>query len=277
VISNINNIRNYLEILASTLDNLNIIFYDPFSNLSISGKEKDLVDKHKNRSVFTAAIGLATRSLDIFGYYKYTTGVKNINLLPDRSKIKKKKQVNVLLRLLIIVILLLSIGIGAIQYLILSNEKNTLLKRVAPYERLKSELSEKKTKLAKNFAEKKRLNENLKFGERVTTNQVQLRDFYNDMGASIPKSTWLNTVQYKSDNSVEIVGYAINDQSILSYISNLSKSNEVEDVALKTMELKTFDDETVSKRYEVKAFKLVVKLKPPRKKDQDKFNIEGGK
>jgi Tfp pilus assembly protein PilN len=131
--------------------------------------------------------------------------------------------------------------------------------------------------LAKNFAEKKRLNENLKFGERVTTNQVQLRDFFNDMGASIPKSTWLNTVQYKSDNSVEIVGYAINDQNILSYISNLSKSNEVKDVALKTMELKTFDDETVSKRYEVKAFKLVVKLKPPRKKDKDESNIEGGK
>ena len=277
VISDINNIRNYLEILANSLSDLNIIFYDPFSHLSISGKEKDLVDKHKNRSVFTAAIGLATRSLDIFGYYKYTTGVKNINLLPDRSKIKKKKQANVLLRLLIIVILLISVGIGAIQYLILSNEKSTLLKRVAPYEQLKSELSEKQAKLAKNFAEKKRLNANLKFGEKVTTNQVQLRDFFNDMGSSIPKSTWLNTVQYKSDNSVEIVGYAINDASILNYISNLSKSSEVKDITLKTMELKTFDNETVKKRYEVKAFKLVAKLKPPRKKDKDKSNIEGGK
>ena len=129
----------------------------------------------------------------------------------------------------------------------------------------------------KNFAEKKRLNANLKFGEKVTTNQVQLRDFFNDMGSSIPKSTWLNTVQYKSDNSVEIVGYAINDASILSYISNLSKSSEVKDITLKTMELKTFDNETVKKRYEVKAFKLVAKLKPPSKKDKDKSNIEGGK
>ena len=274
VISDMVNIRNYLELLSNSLGDLNIIFYDPFSHLSISTKEKDLVKKHKNKSVFTAAIGLASRSLDIFGYYKYTTGVKNINLLPDRLKIKKKKQANVLLRLLIIVILALSVGIGGIQYLILSNEKNTLLKRVVPYTKLKIELDEKNAILAKSIAEKKRMDNNLQFGLKVTTNQVQLRDFYNDMSAAIPKSTWLYSVEYSSDNSVEVVGYAISDESILNYISALSKSNEVEDVSLKTMELKTFDNETVKERYEVKAFKLVAKLRPPGKKNEP--DIQGG-
>lgn len=263
VISDMVNIRNYLELLSNSLNDLNIIFYDPFAQVSVSAKSKDLIKKHKNKSVFTAAVGLASRSLDIFGYYKYTTGVKNINLLPDRSKIKKKKQANILLRLLIVAILALSVGIGGIQYLMLSNEKNTLLKRVAPYEKLELELGEKRGVLAKIIAEKKRMNKNLQFGQKVTTNQVQLRDFYNDMGAAIPKSTWLNSVEYQSDNSVEIVGYAISDESILNYIAALSKSNEVESVALKTMELKTFDNESVKKRYEVKAFKLIAKLRPP--------------
>jgi type IV pilus assembly protein PilN len=275
VVSDMSNIRNYLELLSNSLSGLNIIFYDPFAQVSISGKEKDIVKKHKNKSVFTAVIGLASRSLDVFGYYKYTTGVKNINLLPDRSKIKKKKQANILLRLLIIVILTLSVGIGGIQYLVLSSEKNTLLKRVAPYEKLRAELDIKQALLSKSIAEKKRMDKNLKFGQKVTTNQVQLRDFYNDMGAAIPKSTWLDSVEYKTDNSVDIVGYAISDETILSYISALSKSDEVEDVTLKTMELKTFDDETVEKRYEIKAFKLVAKLKPPRRKN--KSNEEGAK
>ena len=268
VISDMVNIRNYLELLSNSLSNLNIIFYDPFSQVSISTKEKDLVKKHKNKSVFTAAIGLASRSLDIFGYYKYTTGVKNINLLPDRSKIRKKKRANVLLRLLIIVILTLSVGIGGIQYLILSNEKNTLLKRVAPYTKLKTELDEKKAILAKIIVEKKRLDNNLQFGQEITTNQVQLRDFYNDMGAAMPKSTWLYSAEYRSNNSVEVVGYAISDENILNYISALSKSNEVEDVTLNTMELKTFDNETVKEGYEVKAFKLVVKLRPPSRENE---------
>jgi type IV pilus assembly protein PilN len=268
VISDMVNIRNYLELLSNSLSDLNIIFYNPFSQVSISTKEEDLVKKHKNKSVFTAAIGLASRSLDIFGYYKYTTGVKNINLLPDRSKIRKKKQANVLLRLLIIVILTISVGIGAIQYLILSNEKNTLLKRVAPYTELKTELDEKKAILAKIIAEKKRMDNNLQFGQEITTNQLQLRDFYNDMGAAMPKSTWLYSAEYRSNNSVEVVGYAISDESILDYIAALSKSNEVEDVTLNTMELKTFDNETVKEGYEVKAFKLAVKLRPPSKENE---------
>jgi type IV pilus assembly protein PilN len=274
VISDMVNIRNYLELLSNSLSDLNIIFYDPFSKVSMSTKEKDLVKKHKNKSVFTAAIGLASRSLDIFGYYKYTTGVKNINLLPDRSKIRKKKQANVLLRLLIIVILTLSVGIGAIQYWILSTEKNTLINRVAPYTNLKAELDEKKAVLAKIIAEKRRMDTNLQFGLKITTNQVQLRNFYNDMGAAIPKSTWLYSVEYKPDNSVEVVGYAISDESIINYISALSNSNEVEDVALKTMELKTFDNETVKQRYEVKAFKLVAKLRPPGR--ENNTDIKGG-
>lgn len=274
VISDMANVRNYLELLSDSLSDLNIIFYDPSSQMSMSTKEKDLFNKHKNKSVFTAAIGLASRSLDIFGYYKYTTGVKNINLLPDRSKIRKNKQANVLLRLLIIVILSLSVGIGSIQYLILSNEKNTLLKRVTPYTKIKAELDEKKITLAKIIAEKKRMNNNLQFGQEITTNQVQLRDFYNDMGASIPKYTWLYSVEYSSDNSVEVVGYAISDESILNFISALSKSGEVKDVVLKTMELKTFDNETVKERYEVKAFKLVAKLRSPDR--ESKPDTKGG-
>ncbi len=48
----------------------------------------------------------------------------------------------------------------------------------------------------------------------------------------------------------------------------------MENVSLKTMELKTFDNETVKERYEVKAFKLVVKLRPPSRKNEP--DIEGG-
>ena len=37
-------------------------------------------------------MGLAFRKLDVFGYYKFVTAVKNINLLPNRdSMIAQKK------------------------------------------------------------------------------------------------------------------------------------------------------------------------------------------
>lgn len=263
VISDLANVRNYLELLASSLSDRNIIYYDPFSEMKLSGKEKDLVEKHKNRSVFTAVIGLASRSLDIFGYYKYITGVKNINLLPDRSKLKKKKQVNILLRLLIIVIVTLSVGAGGIAYMILSNEKAMLLKRVAPYAQLKSDVEQKQAQLTKLLADKKKLSANLRFGEQITTNQVQLWNFFKTLNSSIPESTWLHSIHYKRDNSVEVVGYAINDESILNYINTLSKGDEIDGIILSTMELKSLENEMVDQRYEVKAFKIIVTLKNP--------------
>jgi len=263
VISDLSNVRNYLELLASSLGDRNIIYYDPFSEMKLSGKAKDLVEKHKNRSVFTAAIGLASRSLDIFGYYKYITGVKNINLLPDRSKLKKKKQVNILLRLLIIVIVTLSVGAGGIEYMILSNEKAVLLKRVAPYAQLKADVEQKQAQLTKLLSDKKKLSANLMFGEQITTNQMQLWSFFKTLNASIPESTWLHSIHYKRDNSVEVVGYAINDESILNYINTLSKGDEIDGIVLSTMELKSLENEMVDQRYEVKAFKIIVTLKKP--------------
>ena len=45
-----------------------------------------------NRSYLTTSIGLAFRKLDVFGYYKFVTAAKNINLLPDRKSMFQQKK-----------------------------------------------------------------------------------------------------------------------------------------------------------------------------------------
>ena len=40
-------------------------------------------------------MGLAFRKLDVFGYYKFVTAVKNINLLPNRDNMIKQKKMKV--------------------------------------------------------------------------------------------------------------------------------------------------------------------------------------
>ena len=46
----------------------------------------------KNRSYFSTVMGLAFRKLDVFGYYKFVTAVKNINLLPNRDNMIAQKK-----------------------------------------------------------------------------------------------------------------------------------------------------------------------------------------
>ena len=65
---------------------------NPFTFIEIPAQFKSRIATEKNQSSLAVAIGLATRQLDVFGYYKFVTAVSNINLLPDREERVKKEQ-----------------------------------------------------------------------------------------------------------------------------------------------------------------------------------------
>ena len=75
------------EVVEFKLEKLN-----PFTQLNIQAQVKSRVETEKNLSAMTVATGLATRRLDIFGYFKFVTAVANINLLPGREEIVEKEQ-----------------------------------------------------------------------------------------------------------------------------------------------------------------------------------------
>jgi len=65
----------------------------PFGYVQIPPQFKSRIEQEKNPSSLAVAVGLATRQLDVFGYYKFVTAVSNINLLPDREdRVKKEKK-----------------------------------------------------------------------------------------------------------------------------------------------------------------------------------------
>ena len=65
--------------------------FDPLDGIKVPAQLEESVNI-SNRSYLSTVMGLAFRKLDVFGYYKFVTAVKNINLLPNRdSMIAKKK------------------------------------------------------------------------------------------------------------------------------------------------------------------------------------------
>ena len=68
--------------LKSELAEYKVELMDPFSHLDVPKAFKNILDSEKNRSSFAVALGLATRQLDIFGYFKLATSVNKINSLP---------------------------------------------------------------------------------------------------------------------------------------------------------------------------------------------------
>jgi type IV pilus assembly protein PilN len=87
----------YFDILLSGLKEEILEFkiesLQPFNQVYIPAQFKERIESEKNISSFTVSTGLATRQLDVFGYFKFVTAVSNINLLPGREdKIKKEKE-----------------------------------------------------------------------------------------------------------------------------------------------------------------------------------------
>ena len=92
VVSDIESVEDYLASFRKSLMNVGFNTFDPTEGLKIPTQNQQILDNKVNKSYLSTSIGLAFRKLDVFGYYKFVTAVKNINLLPDRSNVMKQKK-----------------------------------------------------------------------------------------------------------------------------------------------------------------------------------------
>ena len=91
VVSDLKNVEDFLSSFRKGLLNVGFNLFDPIDGLLIPQQNKEKVDLI-NRSYLSSVVGLAFRKLDVFGYYKFVTAVKNINLLPNRKGMIKEKK-----------------------------------------------------------------------------------------------------------------------------------------------------------------------------------------
>ena len=91
VVSDLENVEDYLSIFRKSLMNVGFTLFDPIEGLKVPQQFEQQINI-KNRSYFTTSIGLAFRKLDVFGYYKFVTAAKNINLLPNRKSMFQQKK-----------------------------------------------------------------------------------------------------------------------------------------------------------------------------------------
>ena len=91
VTSNLPNVETYLASFRKNLVNTGFNLFDPLDGIKIPAQLEENV-KLENRSYLSTVLGLAFRKLDVFGYFKFVTAVKNINLLPNRDTMIQQKR-----------------------------------------------------------------------------------------------------------------------------------------------------------------------------------------
>ncbi len=231
VISSLKNIDQIIPEFKKNLPNVGFHIFDPLEGVSIPSYNTEKVNL-ENRSPLASVIGLAYRKLDVFGYYKFVTAVKNINLLPNRDAIRQKAKMKFLsgfaFKGLAGAIAAFYIGLIIFSYFaIQSNEKKleAFNKVQLEYDQLESEF----TKIENKFNE---MSTSLELGRLVSSNQISSYRALAQIARSVPLRVEFSKVSFDGSNNVNIEGLAFSDQDILNFINNLNSKPLVEQASL---------------------------------------------
>jgi type IV pilus assembly protein PilN len=203
-------------------------------------KEKSSAEP--NPSVFSSVLGLATRKLDVFGYYEYVTGTNNINLLPNRDGIRNQEKMKFLSRWGVLIFFAISIVFGLFNFFSAKSEIQNLALKVTEHERLTS-VKNQKIKEYKEIRDKKQeVLSNLETSKNIKSNQKFMYLALLGINSAVPPGVSLASINYIGDGSIIITGLSTSDQNILQFIENLSKSNNIDKASLLTMSAKKVDE-----------------------------------
>jgi type IV pilus assembly protein PilN len=236
VTSNLPNVETYLASFRKNLVNTGFNLFDPFDGLKIPAQLEESI-KLENRSYFSTVLGLAFRKLDVFGYYKFVTAVKNINLLPNRDSMIAQKKAkafsNFAFKGIIGIVAFVYIGLFGLSFWQIS----TLNSKITNYEQVLQTHQLKNTevqKLSKNLG---KLNKSLELSKSIKSNKKISFRVLAQIASAVPKRVRFLKVDYNGSNQIIIEGVAATDQDILKLISNLNSKKLITQASLASMTL----------------------------------------
>ena len=237
-------IDNMIAHIEKALPNIKIEVFNPLKNTTLPENLKDKSSAEPNASVFSSVIGLATRKLDVFGYYEYVTGANNINLLPDREGVKNQEKMKFLSRWGVVVFVIIAIVFGIWSFFSSQTKSDELDQKMTEYQSLEVQKDTKEIQFSELETKKQALSSKLKASSGIVSNQKFMHSVLLGINSAVPQGVSLNIIDYNGGNTVTIVGLSISDQNILQFIEKLSKSEAIDKSSLLTMSVKTVDKRT---------------------------------
>ncbi len=258
IISNLEKVDIYLESFRKNLVNTGFVLFDPIQDLNVQSQLKERVEQ-ANRSYFTSVIGLAFRKLDVFGYYKFVTAVKNINLLPNRDNVIAEKKAkffsNFAFKGLIGVVALIYVVLFSISFWQIKD----LNKKIVNYKKIVKTHKVTDTERKKYKKELGKMTKSLELSSSIKSNKVISFRLLSQVASSVPRGVKFNSLDYDGEQTLIIEGSSSNDQNILQLIRNLNAKKVISQATLANMSSsgagKTSDGKSI------KGFKIVCTIK----------------
>ncbi len=259
IVSSLNNIEHLIPLFRKNLLNTGLQVFDPLNEVKIPEYNKEKTEI-KNKSIYTSVLGLAYRKLDVFGYYKFVTAVKNINLLPNRDALKRQTKMKFLsgfaMKGLVGGIAALYIFLIGFSFFQISSNKNKLVNENNIQQEFNI-ISVEHQKISKIVNDMEKA---LKLGSLVNSNQTISYRALAQITRSVPQRVQFTNLKYNGTSEIIITGLAFSDQDIINFISNLNAKTLIDQASLKAMNVPEGQNDLQSANNK-KGFTILCKLK----------------
>ena len=234
IITSLKNYEIFLKMFKNNILNIGVNVLDPLSEVIVPEYNKEKVDI-KNKSPFTSAIGLAYRKLDVFGYYKFVTAVKNINLLPNRDAIRQQAKFkflsgfafkNFAVGLVALYIFLTAFSFLRIQY------NNKKLEQFAAIEAEFSKINAIYSPISRQV---NLLKQSSQIGSTLRSNQNSSYQTLVQISNSTQPRVRFSKIEYDGNLNIKIEGTAFSDQDILNFVAALNKQKTIASATLSSV------------------------------------------
>lgn len=256
VVSSLGNIKDIINLFRKNLPNTGILLFDPLNETSVPAQNKEKVEI-ENKSIFTSVMGLAFRKLDVFGYYKFVTAVKNINLLPNRESLKRQNRMKFISGF---AFKGLAAGIAGL-YILLTVfsfiEINSNKKKLANFDQVQTEFDLINTEHNKLMKTNNEMRKSLQLGQLINSNQIISYKVLAQITRSVPIRVQFTKLNFNGVDEVIIEGTAFADQDIINFISNLNQKPSIDQASLVKMNV---PDQQTQTSGNTKGFTIMCKL-----------------
>ena len=234
VTSNLANVDDYLASFRKNMVNTGYNLFNPFEGIKVPAQLENDV-QFTNPSYFSTVMGLAFRKLDVFGYYKFVTAVKNINLLPNRDNMIAQKKAKAFSNFAFKGV----VGVVAVIYVILFGfsfwQIMDLNKKIQGYEQV-VQVHQERTELRDKFLKEKRMmDKSLQLSNSIKSNKTVSFRVLAQIASAVPNRVKFSSIEYNGSDLITIQGTAFSDQDILKLISNLNNKKLIAQASLASM------------------------------------------
>ena len=246
--------------LQKGLEGIDLEVYSPFEKLIIPQQLQEKTMAEENPSMFTAVIGLATRRLDVFGYFKFVTGVKNINLLPNRAKVVKGKQKDLYSKFVYVGVYLLLFGLLGFYGYSSYNKYESNVAELFDYPSITQNYNNTNNDFQKLLNAKKGLEDDLSKGKELKSNSNSSYTLFKEISQAVPSKVVLVGIRTSENNYNELVveGQSVDDNPIIKLIDALNSRDTVEKASLVNMSVETMMSKSGQSSREIKVFEISV-------------------